>query len=306
MSVSSFICLTAKTKEHYSNNDYSKYSNNLNNSNQNNQFLTSIMLNKNYFDSQYFISSSFLYYHFITNSLIALLNSEQNFLLNELQVLFNQYYGSNSKILQEKNSISIIQDNIIQSNQSELYNQIYQKLLSNQFTKLVQDSVIDVCIYDNSISSETNIIFVDSIPNDILVQLDTTVIKKDTNKQVTQLPETTRYYENLDFESETIFDRYKYTQDKFLFMQPPSINRKSIEKTAFQDVSPEGYKISSYLDSLGQNVYLEEKFNNYELGYSYPLELNNYLSKRKEELQSKIWDSLTTDYDIKKALSKKI
>ena len=305
MSVSSFICLTAKTKEHYSNNDYSKYSNNLNNSNQNNQFLTSIMLNKNYFDSQYFISSSFLYYHFITNSLIALLNSEQNFLLNELQVLFNQYYGSNSKILQEKNSISIIQDNIIQSNQSELYNQIYQKLLSNQFTKLVQDSVIDVCIYDNSIPSETNIIFVDSIPNDILVQLDTTVIKKDTNKQVTQLPETTRYYENLDFESETIFDRYKYTQDKFLFMQPPSINRKSIEKTAFQDVSPEGYKISSYLDSLGQNVYLEEKFNNYELGYSYPLELNNYLSKRKEEIQSKIWDSLTTDYDIKKALSQK-
>ena len=162
----------------------------------------------------------------------------------------------------------------------------YIGLDSNNIIKL--DSVNNLYVINN-VSHENE------FPIDLLVQADTTEKKS----------EDTQYYENLDFESETIFDKYNYDHDKFLFLRLPSIDRNTKEREALKDFDPVGYTRKSTLDTLGSNISTLEKFENYNLTYEFPVDLDKYLAERKEEVQAKVWDSLITDYDIKKALSKK-
>jgi cell surface protein SprA len=113
------------------------------------------------------------------------------------------------------------------------------------------------------------------------------------------------YYNDLDFQDRTIFELYKRHKNKFIFMRPPALDRQSMSKEPLKDFQPSGYKKLGELDSTGTLVSTQEKFNEYELSYDYKIDLDDYLARRKENLQGKIWDSLTTDYDIKKALSRK-
>lgn len=63
--------------------------------------------------------------------------------------------------------------------------------------------------------------------------------------------------------------------------------------------------IKTKLDSTGNQINNSESVNGIEVTPTYDLKLDDYLRLRKEKLQLKMWDSLTTEYDMKKALSSK-
>ncbi len=116
---------------------------------------------------------------------------------------------------------------------------------------------------------------------------------------------TSRYYQDLDIEDRTIFDRYERSRDKYFFMRPPVIGRDRQYKQQLRDISPKGYSYKGTLDNSGDTMRANETFNGkYDIDYQYPLNLDTYLAGRKQKLQAQIWDSLTSGYDVKKALSR--
>ena len=66
---------------------------------------------------------------------------------------------------------------------------------------------------------------------------------------------------------------------------------------------PKEYRISAEIDSSADEVLITEKLGDLELGYPYEMDIDTYLSIRKQRIQNKMWDSLVTDYDIMAALS---
>lgn len=66
---------------------------------------------------------------------------------------------------------------------------------------------------------------------------------------------------------------------------------------------PAGYKITSQIDSSGTTFSQRESWNGIETASPSFLTLDKYLEYRREKERRRIWDSLTSAYDLKKALS---
>lgn len=65
---------------------------------------------------------------------------------------------------------------------------------------------------------------------------------------------------------------------------------------------PASYSYSATPDSAGSTVRVQETFADYQYSLPQTLSLDEYLQRRREYLQKKTWDSLTTQYDLSKAL----
>lgn len=66
---------------------------------------------------------------------------------------------------------------------------------------------------------------------------------------------------------------------------------------------PAGYKITSQIDSSGTTFSQRESWNGIETASPSFLTLDKYLEYRRDKERRRIWDSLTSAYDLKKALS---
>ncbi len=67
--------------------------------------------------------------------------------------------------------------------------------------------------------------------------------------------------------------------------------------------NPDGYFDFHNIDSSGKSFLTSEYQGSSQIGYDYNIGLNEYLRLRKQNLQSRVWDSLLTNYDLKRALS---
>ncbi len=65
---------------------------------------------------------------------------------------------------------------------------------------------------------------------------------------------------------------------------------------------PAGYVYSATPDSAGSTVRVEETFADYQYSLPQTMSLDEYLDRRSKYLRQKAWDSLTTQYDLSKAL----
>lgn len=87
------------------------------------------------------------------------------------------------------------------------------------------------------------------------------------------------------------------------FLKVPKIEYNEAGSLGSSNLPP-GLDADYELDSTAKNIRSRSILDsNIELGYSYPVNIDDYLRRRKNEVQKQVWDSLITDYDIKKALS---
>ena len=89
-------------------------------------------------------------------------------------------------------------------------------------------------------------------------------------------------------------------------LQTPEIYRYDGKPTAFTKRYkhlPDTYRIYIDADSTGRSVLVKETFYNKEINYSYDIPLDDYLGKRKKELENQMWDSLGSNYDLAAALT---
>lgn len=66
---------------------------------------------------------------------------------------------------------------------------------------------------------------------------------------------------------------------------------------------PDGYEFDAKIDTSDYSLTGTESISEEEIGYSVDLDLDQYLNVRKRQIQNEVWDSLTQDYDLQKALS---
>jgi len=66
---------------------------------------------------------------------------------------------------------------------------------------------------------------------------------------------------------------------------------------------PDSYREYYNIDSTGKTFTIKETFYNNEASPSYQIPLDDYLAKRKKQLQYDAWDSLAADYNLEAALS---
>jgi len=100
-----------------------------------------------------------------------------------------------------------------------------------------------------------------------------------------------------------LFDKDTLENPTYMFLQ------KNIRRTDYstyplkRPTKLNGYKIKESLDTLTNEIYTEEYYDDVELSDGYNLPLDDYLRLRKNQIQQQTWDSLLTRYDIKKALT---
>ena len=143
---------------------------------------------------------------------------------------------------------------------------------------------------------------------------DTDILDTNLLIQEENLDYLTDYFDDLDIIDRTIYEKYYYEREKFLFLRPPDIDRKNMLKESFKEFQPTGFADKSQLDlnkyknnfeyEFKRSEYFQNEKENYEISVAYTQHLDEYLANRKEELQRKIWDSLISTYDMKKAMSR--
>lgn len=109
-------------------------------------------------------------------------------------------------------------------------------------------------------------------------------------------------YDDLD---ELLFTKDSSRYQPF-FLKRPEIWRETPDGHSFgkrNEKNPEGYYQYRDIDSAVGNMMVYELFEDVELGYPYPMTVDDYLRYRKTEIQKRVWDSLLTRYDLKKGLS---
>ena len=74
-------------------------------------------------------------------------------------------------------------------------------------------------------------------------------------------------------------------------------------KYDYGDVSLPGYELKSEYDEETGGMKVYETFNGQKVFYERELTLNEYLNEVKNRYQEKKWDSIASDYDLKKAFS---
>ncbi len=107
-------------------------------------------------------------------------------------------------------------------------------------------------------------------------------------------------YEDLDLKNKEMFnsDTNRYNPK---FLKKPIIDRSNTENKF--NPRPYGIELDDELDSNGVYMRSRNNFDSLDVAYPYPVDLDAYLANRKKRLQTSVWDSLMTDYDIKKSLS---
>lgn len=123
-----------------------------------------------------------------------------------------------------------------------------------------------------------------------------------------------KYYDDLNVLEQTIYEKYYYQRPKFIFLKQPPIKRSDEgKKPPFEDMKPNGYvsNYSLYTDTNNPFDYQVEQYDKYGdstrqylLSNRYSMPLDEYLANRKEQIQSKLWDSIISTYDMKKAMSR--
>ncbi|MBL7999501.1 MAG: hypothetical protein JNL32_12805, partial [Candidatus Kapabacteria bacterium] len=66
---------------------------------------------------------------------------------------------------------------------------------------------------------------------------------------------------------------------------------------------PTGLQILQTIDSTGSRVRVQERIDSITIGVPKSISLDQYLAERRENISKKVWDSLITVYDLKKAMS---
>lgn len=110
-------------------------------------------------------------------------------------------------------------------------------------------------------------------------------------------------YENLEI-NQSIFNNDSLAEYKSPFFDYSGYYRQKYGQNNFgTDDTLSGYKYESEIDSTGDKVNATERVDDVELGSGIDMTLDQYLNYRKKVISAQVWDSLLTNYDIKKALS---
>ena len=91
-----------------------------------------------------------------------------------------------------------------------------------------------------------------------------------------------------------------------IFLMKPEYERNPFYRYQFIEgkrTTP-GIERSITLDTTDFSLRSEESFEDVDLGYSYSVELDDYLKYREKQIRAQIWDSLVTKYDVRQALSR--
>ncbi len=92
------------------------------------------------------------------------------------------------------------------------------------------------------------------------------------------------------------------TQTKFTLYKPESFYRDNYQFGS-QWLKPKGYEQKIKIDSIVNKIKTVEEFDSNQVSFTYPLNLDEYLQVRKQEIEGQIWDSVITRYDLKQGLS---
>lgn len=68
---------------------------------------------------------------------------------------------------------------------------------------------------------------------------------------------------------------------------------------------PDSLRVAYTLDSTGRKVRIEEEIERYKLDNPFEMTLDEYLEYRKKELETELWDSIMTRYDLREAFSRR-
>jgi cell surface protein SprA len=110
-------------------------------------------------------------------------------------------------------------------------------------------------------------------------------------------------YESLEI-NESIFEKDSTSDYSSPFFDYQGYYRQKYGQDVFGDADTlDGYSYESEIDSTGERVLATERVDDLELSSGIDMSLDQYLNFRKNMISYQIWDSLLTDYDIKKALS---
>ena len=117
------------------------------------------------------------------------------------------------------------------------------------------------------------------------------------------------YY--IAFETPLIIDKRFLIDDtikvyKPLFLRVPEVFRfiPNHSRYSLKHIyPPDSYRIYYDVDSTGQKMAIKETFYNSEVSPAYEIPIDDYLAKRKKQVQYEFWDSLSTNYDLASALS---
>ncbi len=93
---------------------------------------------------------------------------------------------------------------------------------------------------------------------------------------------------------------------KPLFLRVPEVYRFLPSHSRYDlkhRYPPDSYRIYYDVDSTGKKMTIRETFYNSEVSPNYEIPLDDYLAKRKKQMQYEYWDSLSTNYDLASALS---
>jgi cell surface protein SprA len=123
-----------------------------------------------------------------------------------------------------------------------------------------------------------------------------------------------RYFDDLNVLDQSIYSIYFYPKEQFVFLRPPLIDRNSAVKEPFHSFYPKGYSDSTSFDTatyintkqfdFQRSEYIDNNGTKYPISPPYSQNLYQYLANRKEIIQTRIRDSLTKTYDVKKAMSR--
>ena len=90
-------------------------------------------------------------------------------------------------------------------------------------------------------------------------------------------------------------------------LHPPMLNPYDPENSIYEygkRKTPKDFKSIVKFDSTGNRLVRYDSVMIFDVGHTYPLTIDEYSARRKKQIQGEIWDSLTSDYDLKQALSK--
>ena len=112
-------------------------------------------------------------------------------------------------------------------------------------------------------------------------------------------------YSNIDTYIAQLIPSDSTTKEKSNYKILP--NKRKVDKPSEYGSEvpklPKGYTEENKLDSVQLTVKNSETFSGLEITPAAEYDLDDYLKIRKKQIQTKIWDSLSSRYDLKQALS---
>lgn len=106
-------------------------------------------------------------------------------------------------------------------------------------------------------------------------------------------------FDDIEIYNAMIFGRDTVQQDRLRILKAPEIDRNIY----YRQKLPNYITSTAFLDSTLNEFRYTELFDSTVINNTYPVDFDQFLLQRKNYLQNQIWDSLTTSYDLKRALS---